>query len=222
MTDRKSPLVAMSVYAKEHRISYQEVSKMLADGKLTYEDIGAENPVKVAAESEPIWQEEKVNTECQFCGKKITRPRVGKKYCSLECTEKAKAELAKRRAKHRKERKEQIFTMRDEGFTNSEIAKQVGCSPSWVSETIRRGKDYVCEKSKYFMPPTGCVYSPLKEWMIENRLGYRDLFERSNLWSDVGAVRRRLQGESRLDKEDIDEILRITNRTYEQLFSKAR
>lgn len=218
MTDRKSPLVAMSVYAKEHRISYQEVSKMLADGKLTYEDIGAENPVKVAAESEPIFQAEKMHTECQFCGKKISRPRVGKKYCSLDCTEKAKAELAKRRAERRKERREQIFTMRDDGLTTSEIARKVGCSPSWVSETLRRGRNYVHEKTKYFMPPVGCIYTPLKEWMIANRIGYRDLFEQSNLWSDVGAIRRRLQGESRLDKEDIDEILRITSKTYEQLF----
>ena len=237
MPGKLNALVAMSVYGREHGLTYPQVSALLESGKLTYEDMGAENPLSaldIEAERTTTFDFEAFPVKrCEHCGKQIKDPsNPAEKYCTYACKKaaahKEKVLSAKPTKKaepltlnKKEQRNKRILALKEAGIPCSEIAKIVGLSNSRVFEIIRDKQDSDTTDKPQYTPATDCVFRGLFNWMEAHKCGYKELLELSNVWADVPSVHRRLSGNTKLRKEDIDELIRITNSTYEQLFMEA-
>ena len=104
--DRKkklTPLVAMSIYAREHGISYGEVQTLVGKGKLSYEQLGCEAERSRYA---PPKVEMKI---CPVCGLEFPSHRSYQKFCSATCQRESRrtyADYHKRRAENEEEQPE--------------------------------------------------------------------------------------------------------------------
>lgn len=75
-----TPLVAMSIWAKQHNASYGQAQMLMSAGKLTYDQLGVDAPKNVYA---PIPRYElKI---CPECGIQFEPNMPYQKYCGLRC-----------------------------------------------------------------------------------------------------------------------------------------
>lgn len=108
--------------------------------------------------------------------------------------------------------------LRDQGLTYREIGKRLGISYQAAYSGL-----YMESEGDYFHELTEktCVFTKLREWMNENRVGVTELSRRigdTETKKTFLRLRRTLRGEARMLKDDIDEILRVTGKSYEEMF----
>lgn len=108
---------------------------------------------------------------------------------------------------------------REAGITLEEISKQYGVSKQRISQVISgKKKSYYRKKTRQLS-----VYPGLDRWMLEKGITYVYLNElmgfSKNSWQ---AIRKRVRGESKLRKEDIDKLIRLSHMSYEELFGEVQ
>lgn len=79
-----TPLVAMSIWARQHGVSYGQAQTLMSAGKLTYEQLGCTAP-KSAYTQEPKYE---LKT-CIMCGVQFEPNMPYQKYCGEKCRRKA-------------------------------------------------------------------------------------------------------------------------------------
>lgn len=108
--------------------------------------------------------------------------------------------------------------LRDQGLTYREIAEKCGVSKQAVHIACRAGN------TSWFRPfkDESCVYPRLKDWLNANKVSGVALV---SLMGDIANSHRVpkwyaiLRGERELAKSDIDNLIKVTGMTYEELFA---
>lgn len=124
--------------------------------------------------------------------------------------------------KRGKSRYERFSVLRAEGLTYREIAERYGCSEQNVSQVLsvenKKRFHYFSEKS--------VIYNGLREWLNENKVSVSELIRRKYGYHIGGEAHyymtARLSGKTRLNMDDIEFFLRMTGKTYEELFHKPK
>lgn len=112
--------------------------------------------------------------------------------------------------------KKRMYQLRSQGYKYREIAAELGVSMGSVCEAIgHTGARFhtINEKS--------CIYPGLREWLNKTRTS-KTLLTRL-IYGQYGSVyyaqvRDNLTGKREMKKYEIDDLLRITGMTYEELF----
>lgn len=113
---------------------------------------------------------------------------------------------------------ERFSALRAEGLTYREIAKICGCSFQNVAQALAK------ENKNYFhiFGEDQVVYNGLREWLNENKITVTELVRQMYGYMIGGAeherMRNRLKGKTQLRMEDIEFFLKLTGKTYEELF----
>ena len=114
-------------------------------------------------------------------------------------------------------RREQVVQLREQNKTYQEIGDELGISRQRVGVYLKT----VNPRGYKAWTKERCVYVGLREWLIENQctarqfilqLGYTYHTNTADRWS------RLLRGVTRLDMDDIKSIIRLTGKTFEELF----
>lgn len=113
---------------------------------------------------------------------------------------------------------EEYARLRAEGKTYREIADMYGCSYQNICQHLAGSG------AGHFRAFTGnrCVYAGLREWMNANECTTAELLRRMYGRNPPTATNTRwckiLKGTIDPRKQDIDNLIRVTGRTYEVLF----
>lgn len=115
-------------------------------------------------------------------------------------------------------RAEEFETLREQGLTYQQIAEQCGVSHQYVSQVLA-GSIY----SKFrTVSAESVAFDGLRSWMNENKVGVMSLMKRiygkSVNGGTAAAMRLKFKGKAEFRKSDIDALIRVTGRTYEELF----
>lgn len=114
-------------------------------------------------------------------------------------------------------RREQVMQLRAQNNTYQEIGNELGISRQRVGFYLKT----VNPRGYKAWTKERCVYVGLREWLIENqctarqfilRLGYTYANENVSRWN------RLLTGKTRLNMDEIKSIIRLTGKTFEELF----
>lgn len=108
---------------------------------------------------------------------------------------------------------------REQGLTYREIAEKYGVSRQNVAQAC--GK----QQTNWFRPysDSDVVYPNLRRWLNENRVSRMEMLRR--LGHGYGAsysprLKEWLAGSDRISKHSIDNLMRVTGLTYEELFER--
>ena len=112
-------------------------------------------------------------------------------------------------------------SMREKGMTYREIAEECGCSYQNVAMALANRNvnrfRHITEK--------GCVYPAIRSWMNENCICVDELMRKIYGHNVGGHTRSRwgeiLRGFVEPKKPDIDNLIRVTGMTYEELFREG-
>ena len=110
-----------------------------------------------------------------------------------------------------------IESLVKEGYSQKEIGKICGVSHQRIAQLMgARGKSYMRTKPR-------SVYRGLSDWMIENDITYTTLNSMmgyTNCASSAKNLSARLMGRTELRMRDIDKLIDLSGKTYEELFGK--
>lgn len=118
-------------------------------------------------------------------------------------------------------RKEQFSALRAEGLTYKAIAQRFGCSEQNVAQALSK------ENKNYFHPfsEKQVTFEGLRKWLNENRVTITELLRQKYGYINGGNSRyymaSRLNGSARMNMDDIEFFLKLTGKTYEELFNNA-
>ena len=106
-------------------------------------------------------------------------------------------------------------------MTYREIAEECGCSYQNVAKALA-SRNVV--RFRHFTE-NACVYPALRKWLNDNRVSIEELLRRVYGHNIGGTTRKRytdvFRGHAELKKRDIDNLLRVTGMTYEELFREG-
>lgn len=110
-----------------------------------------------------------------------------------------------------------VYRMRMEGKSIQEIADHYGV-------TRQRASQYI-KNAGHYMEPIGvkCVYRGLREWMVNNRVRTRHLYDDLYPYGcgNATAFSYRLQGRTEFKITEIKEVLAYTGLTFEEAFGEV-
>ena len=116
---------------------------------------------------------------------------------------------------------EEMEALRAQGLTYREIADKFGCSYQNVAQQLR-GSYHSAFRG---VNKEKVVFDGLREWMNDNRIGMMELMKRFHGHfiggNSATNLRDKLRGIRELKKRDIDDLIRITGLTYEELFGRG-
>ena len=119
------------------------------------------------------------------------------------------------------ERTKQMMELYNEGKTYEEIGNKFGITKQRVYSYLGKRKDCLFRTIK----PEQCIYKGIRNWMNENRISFSELprliYGHSNPNQRL-QVKERLNGSVNFRKDFIDQVLRLTNLTYEVAFDKSK
>lgn len=116
--------------------------------------------------------------------------------------------------------REEKKRLRDQGMTYREIGKVLGISYQAVYQTLENEMTGDWFRT---VTPKRCIYPKLRAWMNDNRVSVIELIRRiggNPSETRYNRVARSLNGNARMTKETIDEILAVTGMTYEEAFGE--
>lgn len=118
-------------------------------------------------------------------------------------------------------RAEEFSALRQQGLTYQEIADQYGVSYQAVAQQLR-GSYHSCFRG---VSKEKVVFDGLRDWMNDNEVGMMELMHRFHGHfvggSSAANLREKLRGVRELKKRDIDELIRVTGLSYEELFGRG-
>lgn len=115
-------------------------------------------------------------------------------------------------------RYERFAPLRAQGLTYKEIAERCGCSTQNVQQTLSRSD------KKYFHPfnEKQVVYDGLRQWLNRNKMTIAELIRRKYGYRNGGNshyyMTDRLSGKVKMNMDYIEFFLKLTGKTYEELF----
>lgn len=113
---------------------------------------------------------------------------------------------------------EEYAKLRAEGMTYRAIADMYGCSYQNICQHLA---GIGAEHFRAFTEKR-CVFDGLREWMNANECTTAELLRRLYGRNPPTATNTRwakiMQGKTELRKQDIDNLIRVTGRSYEDLF----
>lgn len=116
---------------------------------------------------------------------------------------------------------DEYAALRAQGMTYQQIADRYGCSYQNIAQALAGS---MCSRFRPISQER-VVFDGLRGWMNENRCGTMELLKRVHgkyvNGSTGSAFREKLRGNTEFKKSDIDAIIRVTGRTYEELFSRG-
>lgn len=118
-----------------------------------------------------------------------------------------------------KERKQKAVDLAKQGYTNNQIAEELGVSRQRVYQMIST------YGASYFRPitPKQCIYPNWRNWMNENQVSKGELLKRLFLTSEshnYARLSHYMTGRCYPQKQMIDCLLEVTGLTYEQLWAR--
>ena len=123
--------------------------------------------------------------------------------------------MGKKTLHHRAEEFEKLLAS---GLNRREIAERYGCSRQNVDQMVAR---YNVNQFKGFTEE-GCVYVGLRNWLNENKCSLSELLRRIHGRNVSTGTRtqysERLKGKVKFTMPEINAILGVTGKTYEELF----
>ncbi len=99
----------------------------------------------------------------------------------------------------------------DEKLTYRQIAVQIGCSQT----TVRR---YIHDDTPSERIYEKIVYPAIKQWMTNGKIKYEKIAGISGY--DVLTIKNQLWGRRDVRKDIIDTILKMSGRSYEEMFGR--
>lgn len=118
-------------------------------------------------------------------------------------------------------RAEEFSALRQQGLTYREIADQYGVSYQAIAQQLR-GSYHSCFRG---VSKEKVVFDGLRDWMNDNEVGMMELMHRFHGHfvggSSAANLREKLRGVRELKKSDIDELIRVTGLSYEELFGRG-
>lgn len=116
-----------------------------------------------------------------------------------------------------KERRDYMISLYEQGLTYSQIAKMVGISHQRVFQLIGgRVRPHPVN-----ITPEQCVYDGLRRWMNDSNVSVGELIRRIYGYTHAELyqrVRLKLRGEVDITRTFINQILAVTDMTYEYAF----
>lgn len=113
-------------------------------------------------------------------------------------------------------RQKEMQKLRDAGYKYREIAEKLGVSMSAVHESIgHTGTRF------YAIDEKNCIFPGLRDWMNKTRTSKTALtIKMYGYFASpyYARIRDKLNGKNELKKYEIDQLLRLTGMTYEELF----
>lgn len=115
-------------------------------------------------------------------------------------------------------KKQQMMADRDSGMTYQQIADKYGVSKQYVGIVCGKANT----KAFQVIKEDGCIYPNLRNWMNKNKVSRGELIRMMGATYAHQTFTMKLsgymRGESEPKKGYIDNLLRVTGMTYEELF----
>lgn len=111
--------------------------------------------------------------------------------------------------------KQEIVTMRVNGFTLQEIADKFGVSRQNISlflNGLSRNRKRSCRK---------CIFPGLKAWMNQNNVSVTQFYESVGCWGSYPTLFHRLAGKYEFTLSEIKAVLAHTGMTFEEAFGEV-
>ena len=113
-----------------------------------------------------------------------------------------------------------MLKMRREGRSIQEIADITGYSKTRVSQLTSQhtGRGFRRHSTK------GCIYTGLRNWLNDNRISMWELMEQMGYTYSGNTscrIRSCLSGRQEMKKSYIDACIRLSGKTYEELFGEV-
>lgn len=118
------------------------------------------------------------------------------------------------------ETQEYMKSLRREGKTQREIAELTGYSLSRVAQLTNEHDSvrFVVHRTN------GCIYTGLRRWLNENKISIWELVERmgySYSGCTASRIRGAMSGKRDMRKSEIDAFMRLSGKSYEELFGEV-
>lgn len=113
-------------------------------------------------------------------------------------------------------RVEEMRAKADDGMTYQQIADAHGISRQRVAQILGR-----CSPNRHRPGRTYSIYPGVDRWMHENKMTYTEVARRLGYAVAPGTlsrINRIFTGVSEMSKSDIDKLISLTGKTYEELF----
>lgn len=116
--------------------------------------------------------------------------------------------------------KQEIFALRDEGYTYRDIAKKVGVSFQRVAQVcagVNSMKGYPVRLNEHVK------YDKIRDWMYDNKVNITkmtQLMGYENCTATKQRVSAMLYGEKEMRMRDIKKLLNLTGFTFEEVFGE--
>lgn len=115
-----------------------------------------------------------------------------------------------------KEDKIKAFSMKIDGYTYEEIAREFGVAKQYICSILTSpGKEKTYEK---------IIYPRIADWLRKNNLSMTKfaikLYPEKTVKNAQSTSSRKMRGKTELNKSDIDRILEVTGMTYEEAFER--
>ena len=117
-------------------------------------------------------------------------------------------------------KKQEIFALRDEGYTYRQIAEKVGVSFQRVAQVcagVNSMKGYPVRLNEHVK------YDIIRDWMYDNKVNITkmtQLMGYENCPATIQRVRAMLYGEKEMRMRDIKKLLNLTGFTFEEVFGE--
>ena len=113
-----------------------------------------------------------------------------------------------------------MIKMRRDGMSQQQIADATGYSKSRVSQLTNEhtGKGFKRHSCK------GCIYTGLRHWQNENKILMWELVEMMGFaycGRNSSRIRAMVSGRTDMRKSDIDCLIRLSGKSYEELFGEV-
>lgn len=115
-------------------------------------------------------------------------------------------------------RKERFAPLRAEGLSYREIAERCGCSVQNVQQVLGR------RNKRHFHPfsEKQVIYEGLRKWLNDNQISVSELIRQKYGYRNGGNshyyMTDRLSGKVKMNMDYIEFFLKLTGKTYEELF----
>lgn len=118
------------------------------------------------------------------------------------------------------ETQEYMKSLRREGKTQKEIAELTGYSVSRVSMLTNEHDSLNFRRHS----TKGCIYTGLRRWLNENQISMWQLVEKMGYTYSSGTaarIRDAMSGRRDMRKSEIDAFMRLSGKSYDELFGEV-
>lgn len=115
------------------------------------------------------------------------------------------------------ENKQKIVQMRVMGYTQQEIADELGTTKQNISLFLNG----LASERKRGFKPFECVYPGLKAWMFKRRCSLPKLIKDIKIWNSYPPLHDRMSGKREFKISEVKAILAYTGLTFEEAFGQA-